>query len=580
MKIIFKAGFFLFNILILLNFSHVQGYEKPAQVIVTDKPYYSVEDTIRYAVLGLEQMYQDTVGKDIYYVELWNSENQLLYRHIHRIKDQIIYGSFFVSPDQNPGWRTIRAYSQRSLRNGRPVQVHLPILVIHSELQEEQIRDSLKNGFSANKRRDDSLVELELKVDLYPENPETRNNIQCTVKLPDYFQKQPIIPLVASAYFGDFFPQVDYGIYNSNLYGSERWLDENGEKMNEAPSEGLMLKGMYELPEEDKSKVFAMVTLSHLGEDPGIMYNYTNLKHEFSFDLSDIQGDVSAYLSVLDGQSEKIRLLPDNVPELHLSYSILDRTEWLLPLLKYQRNRKIQKLVKENYAPLIQSDTVQSISIYDTTRIYSKADRSYNLSDYIAFENVKELIIEILPYVKIHEDNGRYNIYLVNNQNPDLDINSPLYLINGIPTRDADFIAGLDVSNIDIVEVLYSKEALYSFNWLGKGGILAIYTKTPVKVPNYKLHAIKGIYPDQGSYQIIESGDEMQHYTPQIEPMIYWNPQLKMDKKGQISFNFLAGDQTGQLNVCLFGIGPDGEIVHGRGVIEVSTFANKVTTER
>lgn len=580
MKIFFKTAVFLSFFLTVLNFSYVRGFERPNQIIIADKPYYTFEDTIRYAVLGFDQGYQDTTRKDIYYVELWNSDNQLLYRHIHRIRDHILYGSFTISRDQETGWKIIRAYPQNPIPNEQSVQVHLPILLIHSDIDEVEMQDNLQRGFARKGRTDAPIGGIELQVMLSPKIEAIRKEIQCTVELPEYLRQNKLIPLVASAYFEDFIPSMDYNFYNSAQYGFEHRYDGNGERSDNTLPEGLLLRGIYELPEEDKSKIFAMVTLSHLGINPGILYNYTNLKDEFSFDLSDIEGEVFAYLTVLDGNSEKIKILPDKVPELNLDYFVSERNEWLMPLMRYRENRKIQKIIHENYTPFNQLDTTQTITIYDTTRIYTLADRTYRLSDYIPFSDVRELIVEILPYVKIHEDNGNYHIYIVNNQNPDLDANSPLFIVNGIPTTDANFIASLDIDNIDIVEVLYSKEALYPFNWLGKGGILAIYTKTPVSVPNYILHAIKGIYPDQGEYQLDEAKDEFQLNTPQIEPVIFWNPQLKIDGSGNLTFNFRTGDQTGRLNVCLFGVGPNGEILFGKGMIQINTFVNSGSNNR
>ena len=580
MKIFFKAGFFLSISLVILSFSGVHGYGRPSQVIVTDKPYYSFEDTIRYAVLGLNQSGQDTARKDIYYVELWDSENQLLQRHIHRFRDNKLYGSFLVITDQKSGWYILRAYPKTPGKNEGETQVHLPILVFQSGTEEQEIRDYLMDGFSRKEWLDSSLEEMELEVHINQEIQEIRHEIQCTVTFPEDLQKGKRIPLIASAYFEEFFPSLGYDMYNSLRYGFEVSQDKIDEEKNDNLQEGLILRGLYELPEEDRSKIFAMVTLSHLGLNPGILYNYTNLRNEFSFDINDMQGDVSAYLSVLDGRSDRIRILPDVVPDLNLDYSVSDKTEWLIPLLLYQGNRKVQRIIDENYSSLIKSDTTKNIAIYDTTRIYPMADRSYALSDYVAFKDVRELIVEILPYVKISEENGSYKIFIVNNQNPDLDTSSPLYLVNGIPTRDADFIAGLDVSNIDIVEVLYSKEVLYPFNWLGKGGILAIYTKAPVRVPNYILHTIKGIYPDQGNFQLNKTKDGSQLYAPQIEPAIFWNPRLNIEDDGSITFNFLVGDQTGLLNVCLFGIGTDGEIIYGKDEIQINTFLNKETDNR
>jgi hypothetical protein len=528
-------------------------------------------------VIGNNSSFINKGENNILFVEIWDIENQLITRHIHTIQNSYTCGIFPIAEHINSGWKIIRVYSQTPYPANQITYVHLPILVVDYDAEEQDIIRKLQNSFHPEIPAAQTIKTVQLDLNVNQPEIEGRQSIQVKVEIPDHLKTNEKIDLIAMARFGEFFPIMNCAVYNSfnNGYVIKHKLNRAGQ--DEGIPKGLFLNGKYVIPEEEREKVYEMITLAVFGDNPGIFFTYTNSKDEFSFNITDLTGDLRIYLSAINGKSDKIEIITDSIPPLQLEYNKSSMEDWLAPLRNYQKNSKTRKIISDNYSSINKLDSSRLLTIYDTTRLYETADRSYKLSDYVAFSSVKELIIEILPFVKIKEEKGHSEILIYNSQNPELNMGGPLFLINGIPSRDNDFVAGLDVQNIDVIEVLFSKETLYPFNWMGRGGVLAIYTKIPIEIPNHKYRKMKGIYMDKGSFIIQNPVNETEFYTPNIEPLIYWNPVLQKDDSIDIEFNFISGDQTGSLNIIVFGMTANGELLYGNSTVQVVAFRTEKT---
>jgi hypothetical protein len=153
-------------------------------------------------------------------------------------------------------------------------------------------------------------------------------------------------------------------------------------------------------------------------------------------------------------------------------------------------------------------------------------------------------------------------LYIYNRFNPNLGKN-PLFLVNGLPTRDQEFILNMDVSNIHIVEVLYSKQTLLPFGWLGRDGILAIYTRKPVEVPNIKVVNVNGMFKSSGIYQLFDDPDLKNNTIPYFQPSVYWNPEVTIHGKETFDLEISTGDETGILDIFVVGMDEKGNILTG-----------------
>ncbi len=152
-------------------------------------------------------------------------------------------------------------------------------------------------------------------------------------------------------------------------------------------------------------------------------------------------------------------------------------------------NSKVEKDTKrsiENYLINTAYKSDAKSSEKPITNIYSKNnysmlyDKSINLKEYISFPNMTEVFKEIVAGVSVHEN--QIKIY-----SKDLSKTyqfEPLYIVNGIPTFDTEYILGLETSVIESIGIIHSPKALTRFGEIGKNGVLVFNVSGKVDKTN------------------------------------------------------------------------------------------------
>jgi TonB-dependent SusC/RagA subfamily outer membrane receptor len=141
--------------------------------------------------------------------------------------------------------------------------------------------------------------------------------------------------------------------------------------------------------------------------------------------------------------------------------------------------------------------------------------------------------------------------------------NQPLFLIDGVPTRDIGSVRSIPVEEIDRVEVLKGANSAI-FGMRGGNGVIAIYTKRGhfmkkgvVEFDMLGYHRPRIFY--QPKYQ---PGSEPQHnYT------LLWLPALVTDKLGKARIVFAKPQISGDYRFIIQGISYDGHVGSGEWLI-------------
>jgi len=114
---------------------------------------------------------------------------------------------------------------------------------------------------------------------------------------------------------------------------------------------------------------------------------------------------------------------------------------------------------------------------WENIKLYRYHDIQIIMDDYHTFETMKQTIKELVPYVNFIK---KKNIRVFDVDNRRNFKNTPLFLLDGIPTHSDSLILSLDPRNIFKIEVLNTRKTLMQVGNIGQNGLIAFFTKSGV----------------------------------------------------------------------------------------------------
>ncbi len=156
--------------------------------------------------------------------------------------------------------------------------------------------------------------------------------------------------------------------------------------------------------------------------------------------------------------------------------------------------------------------------------IYSEPDFVLSSSDFPkGSRDIVEVMKGRIPGVNIYG-----NQIIIRGPNTLMGSNQPLFLVDGVPTRDIDAIRSIPVEEIDRVEVLKGPSAAI-YGMRGANGVIAVYTKRGQFMKRGVIEfEMLGYSTPRDFYQ--------PKYLPENEPesnyTVYWQPLILTDSTG------------------------------------------------
>lgn len=186
------------------------------------------------------------------------------------------------------------------------------------------------------------------------------------------------------------------------------------------------------------------------------------------------------------------------------------------------------------------------------------ADINVNVQDYQLFPNMVEMIREIVPSV-IHRGKEELGYVRVTLPQPmDLATDDPVYIVNGIATKDTRYFLSMKPSDIVTVKVVNSPRKLIPLGLFGKNGIIMIQTKTGAERPPV---SVDNIVDGLNKSEVFNNLDfsKINNLThPYFRSTIYWNPAVSIDDSGEGEVEFYLSDDVGEMQIYLEGITKEG----------------------
>ncbi|MEM9887193.1 MAG: hypothetical protein AAF849_14970 [Bacteroidota bacterium] len=177
---------------------------------------------------------------------------------------------------------------------------------------------------------------------------------------------------------------------------------------------------------------------------------------------------------------------------------------------------------------------------------------TYIIDEYESFEFMYDFFGELLTPLKFFlQKDSTYRASIYNptgrrSANTELS-GTPLFIIDGKLTRDADFVARMDMDYIQKVELMYKTDNLRKkLKAIGRSGVAKITTNlrdVPMAEKDAEdLFTINGLQT-KADFPTFDA-NKISVSQPFFRPQLYWNPGLQSDKNGKANFSFYQSDDV------------------------------------
>ena len=187
------------------------------------------------------------------------------------------------------------------------------------------------------------------------------------------------------------------------------------------------------------------------------------------------------------------------------------------------------------------------------------ADATINVEEYVVFPTIEDLFREVVRFVQNKKVGGRPTLRVLSSDSNNPITGDPLCIVDGIATRNIDFIFSLKPGDIAVIKVVNDARKLRNLGSITKNGVIFFQTKIAdirQMIPKDDILYVDGLVKSlQFSLRNPADGSNR---TPVLRSTVYWKTKLERNERGLISDTFYSADNTGIINVRVRGITSDG----------------------
>ncbi len=204
-------------------------------------------------------------------------------------------------------------------------------------------------------------------------------------------------------------------------------------------------------------------------------------------------------------------------------------------------------------------------------------DMNVNVQDYISFPTMEDLVREVIPFLQNKKKGTTASVRLLINQNTkntnyNVAKGEPLFIIDGILTKNINSFLGLKPVDILTIKIINDINKLNRLGPLGKYGVVLVKTKKPSNsnvLANSTILNIQGLTKPMG-FQNINSINVTNSTTPDIRAFLCWTPSQTLNQSGKAVIEFYTSDLLGDYLVVVRGLTAQGEPFESSAQIKVN----------
>lgn len=571
MMLLYSKAWFFFTAFFAISISYAQERSLSANeksslrflqekvYLQTDKPYYYPGEIIWFKAYFsyTSPALKDSLSK-VLYVELINSDNEIVNRSILKVDDGVSWGDIELPKNLASGTYALCAYTNW-MRNF-PANISYKRLLVFSYAQNidpsvgkdlyipETFNVQLITDKPVYKPREQ--VHLGLKI-LDKQSQTMSANISIAIT-----DAEVVVPLPDEKHIMTGALAVDPTFNDRELqFALERGITvkgkvENKNKPLEASIYVVQNDGHFLTAQSSADGFFAITDLDF----------YDSLQFTFQ------------PLGRKDKPVGNVELIERDIPPVDFDF-----TKSTYPLRSMDMAQRVQntytlkedvKLLKE---VVVIGKPVKVDSILDTrSRLYSKPYHTVKGEDLISTGSNFILSLQgKVPGLRVFEYRDEFNILrttvcvrcLPGLSLSGLSYSEPLILVDGVPFQNSNDLLALPVSLIDRIEIV--NRALPQYGSRGGSGLIAIYTKrgsvgARYPDPNFNTFWVKG-YKTPKAFPIPDYGNPSEnHPVYDFRSTLYWNPNVKVDSAKETHLAFYTSDLSGRYRIVIEGLTPQG----------------------
>ncbi len=529
--------------------------------VSTDREVYIAGDIVWCSLFCFDNHGIPSSLSAVSYLELISSEGTVAEVKIGLL-DGRGAGSFRIPVTVPTGvYRLVSYTSCEANEEGAPWMSGSRLLTIFNTLSTARVQDGVsildEEAYSLLKRsapeefgnlvfNSQSRVRKGASFDMLIQNGGPASDFSISI-----YHEDDIIPAPQDCSMSSFLNSLS-SIKDPVIIGN-RPLDYDGEIIS------AHVKG--EIAKEDG---FSIATLSSAGAPSNLYIGITG-NDKVSFMTNNIYGDreIVCEVSSLDKKEGVIEI---DSPFIYPKSGTLPK----LFLNKGQYGDLTSRKVALRSEASIRQDTIATMLRHrEDLLLESSPLQRYHLDDYTRFPSVKEVIVEIIPMLKLQREKGEYHLRLTVSDVTDnyrTRVGNLLVMMDGVVLSDLDNLLDFDAMLIEDVDI-YSQAIVcgkVSFS-----GIVNFVTKknyvTALTFPaNVRVVDFKGV-----SYPVAYYGTKPEGLEVDRRQVLYWDPAVRIAHGGQHRFQIHAPGYSGKFRVVAEGVASDGTPIHQEWTFEV-----------
>lgn len=196
---------------------------------------------------------------------------------------------------------------------------------------------------------------------------------------------------------------------------------------------------------------------------------------------------------------------------------------------------------------------------------FQRADIVVNPRDYVPFNSMEELALEVIPSLEFRKRQSDSIIRVMLTTRSPYDAQryadgNPLYIIDGWMTTNTAYLMNLKPGEIAFVKIINGIGKIDRLGNLARNGILFVQSKSPEKT---KAALAGELLPLNGLSPMLQFSNHfpLDKRVPDLRTALFWTPFLRTDATGSGSFQFRTSDDIGEYTVRVMGTSDDGRLV-------------------
>lgn len=514
------------SLLCLSSIVQAQGNSEESIIIHLNKPFYTTGENIWYKLYFPNSFKQHNLALKLALVD---GEGQPLNKHFLKTGNQSYVDGYFKVPYEAPSAHyhfVILGTAKLDKTKVKLGEVFIPIYNDLGDTRTNTILAAAPTTLATN--LNDLKVDLQLGTDSWGR----RDQVAATVAVTDK-QGKPV-----SANLSISIKDVGLLEMATQEASSIHRIPLAAENQAANLAEEIYINGKVEDNQGTpwQSTILAVYSPS----EKQFFYTKSNSDGRFALKLPDLQGNRT--LQFMDYQRTDLKVTLDDNITLDTPPATSTKSEITQYLAWSQMRKKIYQLYNTLEDPISRlAPAINTLAL--------ESDQRFAMKDYEKFDDLSIFFNEIVTPFKLRERGKRG--YVARMFNPAQQIRtfykgSPLFIVDGLLSRDANFIYNIPIEKIDTIDLFFESQQLKAeFGPIGNSGIVEL--KTSLAEVDLPAEDAANIFPIRGLQYAIEEAQTVERIStqPHIGPQLFWAASAQTDDKGTFPFSFTQSDDLG-----------------------------------